>query len=301
VGIAMDKNKRNFVVRGSQIALAASFLPSNLIAEVSKKEAPNKLQFALSQYSLRALIKDKSLKPEDFAQFTVDNFGIKAIDLWEGGLDRSRLDDKSYLTELRNRADKAGSDLFLLMAGKLQSNPKKVKKSIETLTKSLDRAQALGCDFLRIFLHAENMEDASEALKTFSDAAAKRKVIAIIEPSPGSKSQYGKFLAELHQKVNHPNLSLMPDFGKLKNNVYEGTKAMLPYSKSISAKMHSFDDKGLQPDFDYNKLAKMIVDSNYKGYIAIEWEGRKLKPIPGVKASKKLIKESFAKHGVTIT
>ena len=294
----MNKSKRKFLIKSSGVALAAITVPSFLNAAEMKK---SKLELALSQYSLRALIKDGSLKAVDFPQFTVDNFGIKAIDLWEGGLPKDKLDDKSYLTELKGRAAKAGTDLFLLMAGKLQSNPKKVEKSIAQLTKSLDRAQILGCKYLRVFLHAENLNDSVAALKKLSDNAAKRKVTIIIEPSPGSQSQYGKFLAELSQKLNHPNCTLMPDFGKLKNNVYEGTKAMLPYSESISAKMHSFDDKGLQPDFDYDRLAKMIVESGYKGYIAIEWEGRKLKPIAGVKASQKIIRDSFAKHGVTVS
>ena len=293
----MDLNKRNFLVNSSRVAVASALIPSFLNAQDMKKP---RMQMALSQYSLRALIKDKSLKAIDYPQFTVDNFGIKAIDLWEGGLPGGKLDDKAYLGQLREKAAKAGTDLFLLMAGMLQSNPKKVAGSVKQLTKSLDRAQALGCDFLRVFLHAQNLEDSVEALKQLSDNAAKRNVTIIIEPSPGTKSQYGKFLAELMQKLNHPNCTLMPDFGKLKNNIYEGTQAMLPYSKSISAKMHSFDDKGMQPDFDYDRLAKMIVESNYKGYIAIEWEGSKLKPIEGVKASQKLIKESFAKYGVTI-
>lgn len=293
----MDLNKRRFLIKGSQIAAASLVMPSFLSAQDMKK---SKIELALSQYSLRAMIKDGSLKAIDFPAFTADTFGIKAIDLWEGGLPKNKLDDSSYLAELKNRADKAGTDLFLLMAGKLQSNPKKVKNSVKQLTKSLDRAQKLGCKYLRVFLHAENLEDSVEALKQLSDNAAKRNVIIIIEPSPGSKSQYGKFLAEVHQKLNHPNCTLMPDFGKLKNNVYEGTKAMLPYSQSISAKMHSFDDKGLQPDFDYDRLAKMIVEAKYSGYIAIEWEGNKLKPVPGVKASQKLIRESFAKYGVTI-
>jgi L-ribulose-5-phosphate 3-epimerase len=294
----MDKSKRNFMLKGSGILLASACLPSMIHAEEMKKAS---LKLALSQYSLRALLKDGSLKAVDFPQFTVDNFGIKAIDLWEGGLIKDKLDDKAYLGELRSRAAKAGTDLFLLMAGKLQSNPKKVKKSIALLTKSLDRAQILGCNFLRVFLHAENLEDSVTALRELSDNAAKRNLTIIIEPSPGSKSQFGKFLAEVSQKLNHPNCTLMPDFGKLRKNVYEGTKAMLPYSKSISAKMHSFDDKGAQPDFDYDRLAKMITSSGYKGYIAIEWEGRKLKPIEGVNASKKLIIESFAKYGVTIS
>ena len=64
--------------------------------------------------------------------------------------------------------------------------------------------------------------------------------------------------------------------------------------------MHSFDDKGQQTDFDYGRLAKIIYASEYKGYIAIEWEGRNLKPIEGVLASKKLILDSFTALGTTI-
>ncbi len=85
----------------------------------------------------------------------------------------------------------------------------------------------------------------------------------------------------------------MPDFGKLRNNVYDGTEAMMPYTATISCKMHSFDDKGNQPDFDYTRLMKIIDKAGYRGILAIEWEGHKLKPVPGVKASKKLIEASL--------
>lgn len=58
--------------------------------------------------------------------------------------------------------------------------------------------------------------------------------------------------------------------------------------------MHSFYDAGKQPHFDYQRLMKMICASKYSGYLAIEWEGRKLSPIEGIKASKKLIENSLA-------
>ena len=294
----MDYSKRSFLKTSGKVILASSLFPGILSAEDMKK---SRFKLALSQYTLRAMFKDGSLKPEDFPAFTKNTFGISAIDLWEGGLPGNKINDPAYLEMLRKKADDAGTHLFLLMAGKLQSNPKKAEKSIASFNKSLDRAKTLGCEYVRIFLHAENLNDSVEALKKISDNAAERGVSIIIEPSPGSKSQYGKFLADVAKKLNHPNCTLMPDFGKLKNNVYEGTQAMLPYSKSISAKMHSFDDKGLQPDFDYDRLSKMIIDSDYKGYIAIEWEGSKLKPVPGVKASQKLIQDSFAKYGVKIS
>ncbi len=294
----MDITKRKFIIQGSQVVMAAALVPSFVNAAEKKKA---RFELALSQYSLRALLRDGSLKAVDFPQFTVDNFGIKAIDVWEGGLPKDKLDDKAYLTGLKTRADKAGTDLYLLMAGCLFTSGKRAEKSAKDIETSIGRAQILGTKYLRIFLDTKSLDAAVPPLKKLADKAAAKNVILIIEPRPGSKAQYGKFLAELSQKLNHPSLTLMPDFGKQKNNIYDGTEAMLPHSQSISAKMHSFDDKGLQPDFDYDRLAKIIVDSKYNGYIAIEWEGKKLKPIPGVKASQKILRESFAKHGVVIS
>ena len=85
----------------------------------------------------------------------------------------------------------------------------------------------------------------------------------------------------------------MPDFGKQVDNIYKGTEVMMPYTVTISCKMHSFDDNGKQPHFDYNRLLKIIDRGDYRGFLTIEWEGSKLKPIPGVLASKKLIEEAI--------
>ena len=78
------------------------------------------------------------------------------------------------------------------------------------------------------------------------------------------------------------------------SNVYKGTEAMLPHTITVSCKMHSFDESGKQPDFNYLRLMKMIKQSKYKGILAIEWEGSTLEPVPGVLASKKLIEKSLA-------
>ena len=259
-----------------------------------------RFEIALSQYSLRAMFADGSLDPLDFPKFTAETFGIKAIDLWEGGLPREKLDDAKYLEKMRGRAKDAGSELFLLMTGILDAEASKREASLKSILPSLDRAEKLGCEFVRIFLRAPGTEtspgaEASvEALKPLADAAAEKKLVIAIEPAGSPLSEKGAFLAQVAETLNHPACKLMPDFGKLRNNVYDGTEAMLPHTCTISAKMHSFDEKGNQPDFDYPRLMKMIVASKYRGFITIEWEGSKLKPIEGVKASQKLIEKSLA-------
>ena len=291
-------SRKNFLLQSSAVAtgIAGGFLPALLSA---KHHMSKRFTLGLSQYSIRALLRDGSLDALDFPKFTVDQFGIKAIDLWEGGLPKDKLDDSKYLARMRKMAEQAGTDLFLLMTGALDASKEKREASSARISKSFDRASQLGAPLVRIFLKvpgtnsSEGLMVSVEALKPLADEAAKKNLIIAIEPGASELSQKGAFLAKVATKLNHPALKLMPDFGKLKGNVYEGTEAMLPHTITVSCKMHSFDKEGNQPDFDYPRLMKMIKQSDYKGILAIEWEGSVLKTIPGVIASRKLIERSI--------
>jgi hypothetical protein len=295
--MVIKTNRRNFIRNTGKIAFIGSTIPHLTHA---KHHHDPRFTLGLSQYSLRALLRDGSLDALDFPQFTVDQFGIRAIDLWEGGLPKDKLDDSKYLSTMRKRAEQAGTDLFLLMSGALDVSVKKREASTAKISASFDRAVQLGAPMVRVFLKAPGTDPQAglkvsvEALKPLADEAAKKNLIIAIEPGASTLSQKGAFLAEVATKLNHPALKLMPDFGKLKDNVYKGTQAMLPHTVTVSCKMHSFDKKGNQPDFNYPRLMKMIKGSKYKGILAIEWEGSALEPIPGVKASKKLIEKSLA-------
>ena len=297
MNINQSSTRRTFVIRSSQAVLGSTLMSA--VAQADHHRKSERFTIGLSQYSVRALIGSGKLDALDFPAFTADTFGIQAIDLWEGGLPQDKLDDRSYLAKLRANAEKAKVELFLLMAGIVDAERGKRNASVKSFLPSINRAELLGAEFLRVFLRAPGTEfqpgvEASvETLKMLADAAAKKKVIIAIEPAGSPLSERGVFLAAVAQQLNHPYCRLMPDFGKLKNNIYDGTEAMLPYTATISAKMHSFDEAGNQPDFDYSRLMKMIVNSKYKGIIAIEWEGSKLKPIEGVKASQKLLAKSL--------
>ena len=83
-------HRRQFLGYSASLGLCSSMIPSTLFAKHHKSK---RFTLGLSQYSLRALLRDGSLDALDFPQFTVDQFGIKAIDLWEGGLPKDKLDD----------------------------------------------------------------------------------------------------------------------------------------------------------------------------------------------------------------
>ena len=64
----------------------------------AKHPSSDRFTLGLSQYSLRALLRDGSLDALDFPRFTVDQFGLDAIDLWEGGLPKDKLDDSKSVS-----------------------------------------------------------------------------------------------------------------------------------------------------------------------------------------------------------
>lgn len=264
--------------------------------------APGRTVVGLSMYSLRELIRAQTLDPLDYPAFAKREFGITAIDLWEGGLPKDRLDDEGYLAELQARARESGSDLFLLMAGVVDATGATSELRAAEAKKhfpSVRRAAALGCRYLRVFVKAPDTDRDKalvccvEALRPLVREAGMKNVTVVIEPGSSVLSAQGDFLAELAERLADPRCRLMPDFGKLKGDVYAGTAAMMPHAAVVSAKMHNFDAAGQQRDFDYFRLMGIVRDAGFSGIIAIEWEGKGLAPMEGVRISQRLIEQSL--------
>jgi arylsulfatase A len=277
------------------------FLPAGvtLPKAVAKTASTKSYSIGLSMYSLRQLFFSGELHAFDYPAFAKKTFGITKIDVWDGGFPKDRKTDPTFYQELRQRADQAGSEIFLVMAGAIDAQgktPEDRKAQAEKFHAPVDNAVTLGARFVRIFLKAPDgerdpvLEKCAQTIKPLAVYAKKKGIIIVIEPGASEWAKQGDFLADLAQRVKHPNLRLMPDFGKMKNHdPYAGTKAMMPYADGVSAKSHDFDNDGNCIEFDYSRLMKTVVDSGFKGIVAIEYEGKQLPPVEGVKATQKLL------------
>lgn len=276
------------------LALALVGLPVSSIAE-SKGD----YTIGLSMYSLRQLFGSGELHVFDYPEFAKHTFGITKIDVWDGGYPEGWKDDPEFFPTLRKRADAAGSEIFLVMAGTVNATGKSLaerKAQAPKFFAPVDQAVVLGAKFVRVFLRAPDIDRAEsinrceEALRPLADYAKQNGIVIVIEPGASQLTQQGTFLAELAKQMDHPHLRLMPDFGKMKNaDPYGGTRAMMPYTAGVSAKSHDFDDDGNSIDFDYARLMKTINDAGFTGIVSIEYEGANLQPIEGVKATQKLL------------
>ena len=63
----------------------------------------------------------------------------------------------------------------------------------------------------------------------------------------------------------------------------------MPFAKAVSAKSYDFDESGNDTATDYNEMMKIVLDSGYRGYVGIEYEGRKLSEYDGIRSTKCLL------------
>ena len=95
--------------------------------------------------------------------------------------------------------------------------------------------------------------------------------------------------------VNRSNCGSLPDFQNFKDyDAYQGVKDLMPSAKIVCAKSKEFDAKGNEVNVDYYRLMKIVMDSGFKGYVGIEFEGHGIDPVKGILATKTLIERAVA-------
>ncbi len=199
----------------------------------------------------------------------------------------------------------------------------------------LDAAKFLGCHSIRVnastdaSLSPEKQTDlCSDGLRRLSEHAAPMGLNVIVE-NHGGLSSNGAWLAGVMKNVGMDNCGTLPDFGNFyvaknrgKAEAYEKAKApyahdpaytedetglgydrykgvnmLLPYAKGISAKSHDFDEQGDEIHTDYNRMFQIIGESDYRGYVGIEYEGKELGEVEGINKTKALLEKTFAEVG----
>ncbi|MCZ6672675.1 MAG: TIM barrel protein [Verrucomicrobia bacterium] len=299
-------NRRTFLKRTTGICMTGLVISPWTIAN-GQALSSELYTIGLSMYSLRFLFKDGSLEVFDYPAFARDTFGITELDVWDGAFPPDRKTDPTYYQELKRHADKAGTNIFLLMAGPVDARGKTRKDHVAQgalFEGAVENAVILGSKYVRVFLKApdidrnEALTHSIDTLKPIVSYAKHRGIIIAIEPGASEWAKQGDFLADLAREFDDPNLRLMPDFGKMKDHdPYGGTEAMMPYASGVSAKSHDFDADGNEVNFDYERLMKTVVDSGFRGIVAIEYEGKVTPPVEGVLATKKLLQRVRAELG----
>jgi len=277
------------------------------------------LKLSLAQWSIHRSLENGELKAEDFASIAKNDFGINAVE-YVNGFYKEHAGDEAFWKKMRASADSLQVKSLLIMVdeeGDLGNpNAEERKKAVENHYKWVDAASILGCHSIRINAFGDGSKEEVQAamvdaLKQLCTYAAKSNINVLIE-NHGLYSADGKWVADIMRQVNMPNVGTLPDFGnwctshkwgstepgKECNEVYDrylGVSETLPFAKGVSAKSYVFDDQGEEKVIDYTRMLKMVKESDFSGYIGIEYEGSPLSEPDGIRATKTLLEKTWEK------
>jgi len=277
------------------------------------------LKISLAEWSIHRSLENGVLKPENFAAIAKNDFGISAVE-YVNSFYKDHATDSAFWKRMRKMADSLGVKNLLIMVdeeGDLGNpNPEERKQAVENHYKWVDAANILGCHSIRINAFGDGSKEEVQAaivdaLKQLCTYAGKFNINVLIE-NHGLYSADGKWVVEIMRQVNMPNVGTLPDFGnwctshkwgstepgKPCTEVYDrylGVSETLPFAKGVSAKSYVFNEQGEEKVIDYSKMLRMVKDSDFSGYIGIEYEGSPLSEPDGILATKALLEKTWAK------
>jgi len=275
-----------------------SFLILLLAVTLASSAQEPRFKISLAEWSLNKSLFKKTITNMDFPRIAKETYGLDAVE-YVSTFFRDKAEDTQYLTQLKNECEKYGVKSLLIMVdgeGNLADTSLAARnKAVENHYKWVKAAKFLGCHSIRVNAAGRGtmgqMQAAAiDGLTKLSTYAADYGINVIVE-NHGGNSSYGKWLAEIMKSVNKPNCGTLPDLGNFyEYDRYKGVTELMPYAKGVSAKTHDFDANGNETQIDYEKMMKIIVDSGFKGYIDVEYEGTKLNEDEGIKATIALLK-----------
>lgn len=293
--------RRDFIKRAAQMTAGLS-MSSLLIKDSSAMTKKADFKISLAQWSLHTTLFAKQLDNLDFAKTAKVDYGIDGVE-YVNQFFKDKGNDKKYLAEMKKRAKDNGVKSVLIMIdgeGALgDADEAKRTLAVENHYKWVEAAKFLGCHSIRVNAYStgtpeEQAGRVADGLRRVTEFGDKHKINVIVE-NHGGLSSNGAWLASVIKKVGHPRCGTLPDFGNFRiaegqmYDRYQGVQEMMPFAKAVSAKSHDFDENGNEIHTDFKRMMKIVLDAGYKGYVGIEYEGRKLSEPEGIKATKKLL------------
>jgi sugar phosphate isomerase/epimerase len=296
---------RRDLLRGAALAGGALGLSRLALAQEAAAGAAASeplYRISLAEWSLNRELFGGEMTNLDFPARAREEFGLEAVE-YVSRFFMGQERDEAYLAELRKRCEDAGVRSLLIMVdgeGELaHADERERAKAVANHHKWVDAAAALGCHSIRVNAAGGGARDevarrAAGSLVELAGYAEPHGLNVIVE-NHGGLSSDGAWLAGVMELADHPRVGTLPDFGNFtlgggkEYDRYQGVRELMPWAKAVSAKSHDFEEAGDCVETDYGRMMKIVVESGYRGFVGIEYEGKKLSASEGILATKKLL------------
>ncbi len=272
-------------------------------------------RFAVSTYSFWQF-KNEDLRDIQKCIDLSAEWGFDAVEI----LHRQMTDESpGYLQRLKKRAFINGIDLcgFSTHQGFLYPDPEKRKAEIDHTIRCIEMAYSLGIPTMRVNTGRWNTS------KDFDALMANRGIEPIL---PGHTEEEGfKWVIDCYEKIvptaekcgvllgleNHWGLGLTPegvlkivdavkspwlqvtlDTGNFLEDPYDRLEKLAPQTIYVQAKTYYGGGLWYSLDLDYPRIAAMLKKHQYRGYVALEFEGKE-SPLTAIPKSLEVLQKAF--------
>lgn len=276
-----SSTSRRSLLLAAGAAAAGMLAPSAQAIEPIRRTGTPKFKFSLAAYSYRNLLTGKP------PQLTLADF---IDDCAKMGLEGTELTSyyfppeptPQYLRQVKQQAFRLGLDISGTAVGNDFCHPpgEQRDKQIRLVKQWVDRAEVLGAPVIRIF--------SGQARSGQTEAEAHRLAIEAMEQCCAYAGEHGVYLA----LENHGGLTTSLDgmlrlIGDVKSewfgvnldtgnfhsaDPYADLARIAPYAVNVQVKVAMNPSGGKKQPADYRRIAKILTDSGYRGYIVLEYE-----------------------------
>jgi sugar phosphate isomerase/epimerase len=149
----------------------------------------------------------------------------------------------------------------------------------EKIRHSVDWAVKLGSPAIRVFAGSpvkgvereQAFRNVVEGMKHVSEYAAERGIFLALE-NHGYLTEMADDVLRIVDAVKNEWLAVNLDSGNFRDNTYAEFAKLAPRAVTCQFKIQAHEG-GQRVPADFNRLAKILREANYRGYVALEYEG----------------------------
>lgn len=314
----MKLSRRAFLGAATCSAASLSFGAESTTGHASGK---NHVKLGISTYSYWHFRPPK-VSVETVIEKSAE-IGVEGVDILHRQMD---LEEKApfnaagraYCNKLKRLAFTRGIDLICLSTHQNFVSPKAkvISENIRHTKKCIEIAYQLGIPSIRINTGRWNTVD-------FDTLMAQRGIESIL---PGHSEEEGfkwcidgiqrclpkaeecgvilalenhwglartpEGLLRIVNAIKSPWLGVLMDTGNFLENPYPKLEQIAPRTVFVQAKTYYGGGEWYTLDLDYNRVAKILADVNYRGYVSLEFEGKE-NPDVAVPRSIEMLRKEF--------
>jgi len=272
---------RRQLLQSSVLAGSAAFAGSvaQAIEPIARNGKP-KFKFSLAAYSYRSLLQgaNATLTLKDFIDDCA-KFGLEGTELTSYYFPADAKPD--YLRALRRQAFRLGLDISGTAVGNEFGHSPGEKRAAEIakVKQWVDNSEILGAPVIRIFAgHQQKDQTPAQAhslmisaMEECCEYAGQHGVHLALE-NHGGPTGSGDGILEFVRDVNSPWFGINLDTGNFEAaDPYAEMARLAPYAINAQVKAAVSIGRKKTPA-DYKRIAKIMRDANYRGYIVLEYE-----------------------------